>query len=830
MKCDNCDLAGDSLELLARAQGVDIDRAIRDAVQIGCLTLSTSEPSLRQIEGYKEHYVEKRRKTREMWERLSALLFPINSSMKDRLARDHLWSGRAKNFEGLKGAIGGGLRKEIIEICGKDFLPRKGFATSVAFAYQDVPGRISAIRYFGEEGIHVQNFPEPATKRAEGGLAFLDDLEPHERLVFALDNPFVTAMLCRAWNCVASRPIKAISYNNDTGAGWQTLKEAEKIVLHADRISWRLFHQAKSLERRTFIAAFPEADLGRLESRLNSWPVNDVFEKMEETAKPWRQFMVEWLTDEAREDIDVVETVNHLDITSGEKSVLLDLCAQKQRSRLEWALSGRTAAQTIYFNSKPIIQKDDGWYTPVAKNKGEEKVSDVILFFEHSQGDPRTGAMWFSGYIVYKGQRVAFRDTLAEIENDTYEWVKRKLIAANLGAPSIQGRIQRNIFDISRAFHKETYSTLHKVLGFEPSSGAIIFPQFAIRDGKFTADADFVETPGLPAQDIIPPRDVLPDLRHKLVDESDPVLAAQLAGMAAVTANILSPLNGWTKRPIGVVGSPGNLPFKAGRRLAEMFGMTSKECFKLDQEERRTLQRDAAAQGWMHYVSLNGGHLGGFNAVGADNMMVTLDKAEALALRAGGERWMLLNASDATDVPPLPSTADWLLWLAGFQARSYAGNKAVELPLVVLDDFCTWWAGRHDRSGDKLIAAAKALLELGAPAGMSLLQLFVQLYKQGELSVDRKEFYKELQNTGNLPLSWRKAAILIDEPESVVFLSRSRLIVALRRLNIPLPDTSLAEKELVKTGIVKTTPYSLDGWLIDRSAYCQVEKGNLLEL
>jgi hypothetical protein len=229
----------------------------------------------------------------------------------------------------------------------------------------------------------------------------------------------------------------------------------------------------------------------------------------------------------------------------------------------------------------------------------------------------------------------------------------------------------------------------------------------------------------------------------------------------------------------------------------------------------------------MHYVSLAGGHLGGFGSSGSDNLMVTLDVVEALALRAGGERWVLLHASDATDVPPLPTTADWLLWLATFQEKAYPGDRTVDLPLIVLEDFCTWWAGRHNRSGDKLLAAAKAKLEIAAPIGASFLQLVVQLYKQGDFNVECREFYKELQNTGSLQISFRRPAVTIDENEKIVFISRSRLMTALRRLNIPLPDTSPVERELLKQGALKTTPYALDGWLIDRSAYCQAEKSIL---
>ena len=182
MKCDSCDLLGDSLETFARLQHKGMDDAIQDAMRFGCFCIPHSELNNRIIEGYKEHYVARRITVRQHWEELCKLLMTLKQETITRLVKEHLWSGRGPGLQGLRSYIGGGTRQDINNIFGiKNFLPRKGYATTLAIAYQDVPGRICSIRYYGEDTVHIQNFPEPVSHTCEGGLAFLDDIEPRSR-------------------------------------------------------------------------------------------------------------------------------------------------------------------------------------------------------------------------------------------------------------------------------------------------------------------------------------------------------------------------------------------------------------------------------------------------------------------------------------------------------------------------------------------------------------------------------------------------------------------------------------------------------------------------
>jgi hypothetical protein len=148
--CSHCDWSGDSLEVFAKINKIsNLSDAVKAALYRGYLRVSLSELTDNQIRGYDEHYVSRRMKIRDSWNMLRKHVADGDrGEVNMRLQQQHLAPGQSHVSKVIIDRfIGGGLWADVRAAFGRDVLPRKGFKSVLAFAYQDVPGRYSYIKY-----------------------------------------------------------------------------------------------------------------------------------------------------------------------------------------------------------------------------------------------------------------------------------------------------------------------------------------------------------------------------------------------------------------------------------------------------------------------------------------------------------------------------------------------------------------------------------------------------------------------------------------------------------------------------------------------------------
>lgn len=820
MRCRACGWAGDSIETYAHVNHLGVEEAIQQALRLGCLTLPPEDLNPVRVSGYVSGYVDARRKQEKQWEHLEANLNPLYDTFRIKLLNT-LWSGNNPSYDGFAGILGAALRIEVSKLFNKEILPRKGFSSSLAIRYQDLPGRTCGILFRGDRLSHYHPFPEPATNAVEGGLTLLNTLSPHETVVYVMDDPYAAIVLLNSYLLGRAHDLKVVSCQETTRSAWHAVN-AEAVYYRASTVSGKLFNHMKMI-RNVHLTTYPEISTQQFAARVRSEVPHVLLMKMQKNSKPGYRFFADWLISDRRREDELADFRATAQLDAADRGALLDSCLASDRKRLEWCLGTQPASKTIIQRGRLITERSGAWYVR-HKNGLEEPVTDAPPVVEQTYGDAETGKRYEAGYILFKGRRITFKEPREIIEKNPREWVESTCIKSGIGSPFVSRQWGGDLLEIAVKMHPPQYISSLKRLGYDAATQDISFPRFTLTRGKFVEDLNFIGGTGAPADNIMVPTNEL-NVLNKLVDEVNPMLASFFAGAAVLTANILAPLRGWSPRPLCLVSGTTGIPAQTIRNLAALVDAPLTETHALTAAEAVTLRKKITSHGWPHAVILTSEHMCGLGTT--NNLLVSATRLDALSLWAAGTRQVVLTATNASDGVPLPTTKEWLLWLEDLQTREYGLATDEELPLALLWDFSMWWASRYERVAARLYAAAKNRLELKHDAGHALLDFYIALYRRGALDIERRPFLRDLLATASIkPL--RRTGVIIDEDEKTVLLVRSRLLEVQNKLKLPALDMASAEHSLNSSNLLCANPHMIDGWLITREGFSQAESRSFL--
>lgn len=814
--CTSCKFYGDVLELYKQMRHEKtMEDAIRRAEAFGHLTGPGGFVTKDVIDAYITNYHRHRIKLNLVWNsiRCNSADRVSDSDIVECIQLHKLWASYSAIGNKALRLFACARASEVKRLFGDKILPKSGFSTSLVFNYQDVPGRTSSYQYYYNKMRFVQHFSDPLMGRVEDGIAFLEQLNAKEDIVFAFDDPILTARLYQKRLSEVYGEFKAITYSNNTRAAWQVVN-ANKVILVPSVVGWNAFHHAKMIQN-SYVSTCREKHNGR---SLGSY-----LRAVDRGAQPWRAAFANWLLDESRSESEIFEAVMKLSLNAKEQTEVIESVDVKFRERLAARLGSAAVTRSTITNRRVVVEKGGAWFSQT--NKGDELLCDAPFSVDQIIIDVKAKKSHWAGTIRYAGARISYMVPYEEIEKNPAHWLSHTVISTGLGSPTIQRYISGDLPIVARQFSNPKTIMIDPKLGLEEASGQVWLPRFTLDDGEFRP-LPIVPDGDRPMSKIqIPNNDSPFTFADSLVSEKDPALAAYIAAAMAIVAGLLSPLGGWRRRPIGIIGSRVGPAAFLCRKLMTTFDLrkiTLSSCSKRDIEYALDKVR---ADDWYGYLeSQIPGAMGYLQAACHVPVIAVLDPTEASIISTSGQ-WILIHADNVTNEVATPSINAILKYIADLQRREY-GIPSTDLHQSLIADFCRWWASGLNHDQMALVNSTNLQVVERQPAGVSFVGLCCKLRSSGRLSAHHVTFIDSKTGMVNVGVIDRhkRCALLFDDSANKVYASRDRLLSILERSHLPMPSLEDVEFDLVNSNALIKQNRFLEGWVIPGSYWTAAER------
>jgi hypothetical protein len=805
LHCSNCYFRGDTIDTYARVNDInDPKAAITHAIRQGYFNGPVNEFGGDVVDSYVNNYVMRRRKIADRWQQLTTSLAHMDPRSLRRVQAARLWHGWGKApMERLTRFLGGGTRKDLIRIFNDPSVtPKKGYGTAFVLNYQDVPGRTCAFEILGEGRRMMKHYkPFHDMRRREGGLAMLDALNAFEGTVFAVNDPGVALRLHSRHFHDWTKPLKLVLYNPWTDLSWRSVK-ADRVIFWSNDSDAATINQARRVDNG-YITHHPNLDDY---NHLNGVAFPQITGMMERNARPWREYLLHRVLRSNADPEEARGLLRNIQLSARERGEIMDLCPGPMRSRLEEMLSDEHSARLVNYGGKIVIERADGWFHQRG-GIGEELLSNARAYIHREILDKDTGDIRWDGVVMFDRKEVPFSNDLDDIESVPAKWLRRVLVRAGLGTPTINISWARNIPNVMRQASVYEKVEVSRRVGVR-DDGSILFPNFHIIDGQISAARAAIALEDAPATALRVPRRESNRFDMKLTSVH-PMYAALSSVFAA---NLLAEYCGEGRVPVAVVGEHGSVARESMRSFADTVNMNTHTLRRGTEKEIDKLRTTLDAFGYPTFVDPDReGLIQFWPTTNEDHafLATTVLEASALALNGG---WVFVNAP-GFDMEPLsmPSHDAIFLYMADLQRRGFELERKSTFHLSVLEDFVKWYGVYLRKDMDEVKDKALALMNASSSPGDELVRLSIQLYRAGRMSLERG------QVVGAEHVS--KTGVLIDEVNGQVFISREGLVSAVRRAKLPWPDLRSVTVDLAKRKLLHACGRKLDGWVIPRSIW-----------
>ena len=807
MHCGGCHFSGDCVELYGRLKGSpNLTVAVRQAMLDGYSAVPDMHILGEDIETYVNQFPTRRKEHKAWWDRLRAgLKDNLSPDVVNRLQADHLWGGWCYGYQDrMLRFMGAGTRKDILEITGfaDRVFPREMFKTALALNFQDAPGRICAFMFVGDSGFRVTRGLTDNVQ--DGGLAMLDALLPHEKTVYAVDDPIVALHIQRKQFSDHPDPLKFVVYNYNTSASWSSVS-ADRVVLWSRVQDWNVFNHARRV-RNGYVTSTPHIgeSMDNLQDYLKSLPMAGIMKRIEKDARPWPEAFCTWLTSRDVSEAMARDAILKMELTPGEKQTIAEACPKDVYDRVMALMGESRHYVTKVMNGHPVTEREDGLYV-FRQKLGEERIVDALVRVESEICDRVTGKVIWKGHIRFKGTDIPYQAPAEIVERQFKSWLSGCTVRAGLGAPIMSHVWAPYMAQAAKMFSAPRSIESLSHIGVQVN-GDVLFPQFKIVDG-FVRDISTFFGDNAPAARIPPPL----SRTSQATDSCNPARSCWIALAAAYSANLMVEERQLPVLPVVLAGPYGSIARTVGRQFAKAADMP---ILPLDKSPKACdLAREKLnPYGYPSYVETSApGQLRYYPVANRDNVVVAADILEAAAFAVGG-RWLVIQAPKLYSENCLPPLHDVFLYLADLQRRDYDLNAQVPLHEAILEDFCDWYARYLCFSQADTLAEARGLMQKQQPPGDCLLNLCYWLYSMGEMPLHRHPFMAQLLECGVFDT---KEGIIMDEDAKKVFVSRRRLFKSIKVHQLPLPDVTMAVDDLVRRKLIADVEPDIDGWIVD---------------
>ena len=802
MYCASCGFQGDAIEVYCKIRKLELREGIYKAIAEGMSHGPIPNISESVVTNYVEEFAGYRLKLRNFWKIFNENITEnMSAEVMERLQQEHMWSGwRGQGRDRLAQYLGAAKPKEVRKMfpACTEFVPKNSRLLLVV-NYQDIPGRACAFQFIDEEGKQALKLlpHDGGQNMLEGGLAMLDVLRPVEGVVYAVDDPMFALHMHKLHFINSNIPIKLVAFNESTNLAWNYVN-ASKIVMWTNKLSWRVFDQAKR-GRNVYVASRPNPRERELHTYLADMTVNGVLSIMEKSAQPWEIALAEWVTGMEREDL-AREAIQLLALNHYEYNKVLEACPSALRKKFVFLHNDTRLSRTIIFNRRTYIEQEDGWWE-VHPRLGKDMVSNAIIRVHREVCDTKTGEVYWTGVLSFHGTNVPYSERLDVIEKEGIKWIRKLLAKAGLGTPII-GKSQILVLTaLAKAFSNPKSGSMHNRIGIH-TDGTLIMPRFTMSDGKIR-DTGEPMLYDMPASNVMPPTS-RPDFKFSA---DSGVQALWLCFTAGFVSQQVGVILGFKPRNIVAVGSQQSSTYRVLRQFTSMLGMHTLQVERKIWKANDLISRLNRFEYPTFVEKENDGDFSCWPASDTPPVFLSARDVEAAAICSSGNAVVVrgINVPEGA----IPGVDVVLNYIARLQQREFKVDGDACFERVILNDMCK----ELEVPIELQKLANELLVDMSKGEwGIKAAQLLNQHYG---LPTEYKSVPELVHSVCNTTVNFSTArGIFIDDKDEQVFISRPQVAYYLRKNLHPLPDLYACGDDLRQREIMLEVPPSLEAWIV----------------
>jgi len=813
LHCRGCGFKGDTIEAYGRLNHIDDPRhALQRVFKEGLYRAPRGDVTPDAVDYYISNFPLARRQRWSRWEKVREAIRQLTPAMTKRLQSEHLWGGWVSGSQArLRRFLGGGTRRELVEIFDNwAIVPKRNHRTNLVLGYHDVPGRICAFQFIGENGHdHFRlDRGHRGHQAPEGGLAMLDALEPYERVVYAVNDPHVALMLHLKQFNDQDDPLKMVLFNQHTQQAWNAIR-ASRVVFWAPKLSIDVFSHVRQLGINAGYVTTqpnPRKRFDDMAGYISDISAAKFTARMAQRARPWPEAMARMIMEDGVNEGLLRGMAEALQFTHEEQAAIVDAFPSRLKDVARYAFDDEQVTRSAFAGQTNVIERADGWYA--VRGSQLELISDAVIRLIYEIIDEDDKKIYWEGLIRFNGQELPFHEPADDVSKNTRKWVTDMLSSAGMGYPAIQTTWSKRLATMAQMFSAPRRIHGSSRLGVRPD-GQIIFPNFTIRDGLIHKQHTVVRSGDSPAREVAPPK----RRRKQAYDNPSLERSVYTASAAAFVAGMLSPIIGSDPKPVALVGPLSSVARYMMDHLARITGMR-RRAFKPSRLPEVTdgIQQQIGRYGYPLYVDAPGQRLLRYWTHDSNTrLFMTVEEYEAIALACGAPWVLIYGARMATTMDRLPPMDDILLYLVDLQNRNFDLPKKDTVIESVLRDMCAWYQDYVDEDTSRYTGAARVLRPSILP-GDAVIELFCH-FLQRQLTTHSYEPFMGDIRLGKAPRT-DKYGVLIDMDAKRVLLSRVMLRSAAERARLPSPDLVRISDDLVKRGLITNMEAPVDGWIV----------------
>lgn len=686
----------------------------------------------------------------------------------------------------------------------------KGWKNLLVIPYWDLPGRICGFLCIGREGRCYEDWHYVKTTAwsREAGLGMLPMLlqgdhkklgntkfiftDPEVTLRFHVKNTHVTsAHLPLA--CTWSSP------NSTTRDVWSWFNRDNLIFWGPDQLL--TLKQAKQANGRVSLYDVDYANI--LQNTGNLSPVERL-SRMKMLSVPWQSALHAYISDES--DLRVEEALLELELVGRHLADFIATCPLDIQERLSQFMPGNRVCKQVIFESRNIIEREDGWYL----QKTNEQLCNGIVRIEQVL-TTESRKSYNQGVIIFNGKEYPFTAPAKDMDRGMFEWV-RNYLRDEVKAGIFEYYPSWNVRSVHLAlkFHTPETTSGVDIIGWDETNHQFNFPKFSIRAGgeistDFTCLYNRLRVPG--RQLAIP--DKIPRNEIQVLTECNPETAIVWATAACIIANLIAPAVNRNHAPILLNGEGAQ---SIGEDAAGLLGCLSVRLNNAS-ERLEALRDTFGAYRWPVVISAKSSLQPDrwLEEPEAANCLFTFNDYTNLILAMRGQYNIISQSRRLGSLQLCQAAAPYIIpnYLRDFYIRSlYLPDRHKNLAINVLDDMSEWF--KHLSGSNLAIRAARRLVETPQCTAVHVhfCKLVAKLRDKGLLRYGDTDF----ENTGR-----NHAAILrVAKEDPLLWISQDRFSEAATTAGYLPPDILLISNDLANANVLldESTIKKERGWLL----------------
>ncbi len=588
--CPSCRFSGDGIHLYAAFHKLDVGTAVRRMVREGAFPPET-DVSEYQIDRYVARISDPWQTFQNFVARASTAYEGVGVSRSHGalLRRYGLWRGYGteERKQPLSKFIGGSTKTAVKDLPASTGSTlhhttyRGGVGSVLIVPSYDLPGRPRAVYVLAESGQAIKELnirPGGSPGYSDHGLALLDSVGDSED-VYAVRDLLLALHLQAATFATRPDPLPIVVWTERTDFAWNTLR-GKNIHFWQPYADSHVFKAALRFPSATvsFSPDFPLRPSARqIEEYVSSVsPAGFIDQVRQNSNSPYVALLREIEKDRGV-GVCLLEDIR---LTERQEAMLIDGCKPKDREKIREVLDVGRTGQPFVFEGRVIIETDEGLFEQRGGSGLGEQIADIQIVPELNFRYSETDRTDLSGYVLFKGERIAFWEDRAHIDRNPARWVEKLLMDQGYAQPVIHSRYRKKLLQLAIARHRPPTTRALERVGWD-ESGQLLLPRLRIADGKVEAQVPArVPVPDEQPGHTLEPIAKLPAALFRKAVKKDGSVRFFWAFSVALLRNLLAPQLGWKTVPVGVAGENqkdgplGQLCRAYGLEIAEFYRNT----------------------------------------------------------------------------------------------------------------------------------------------------------------------------------------------------------------------------------------------------------------